>query len=42
MLIHPLDYPDKASLKSDIETNLAAVDVCEQIIERLVKNPKEY
>lgn len=42
MLMRALDCPDEASLKSDIETNLVAIDVCEQVIERPLENQKEY
>lgn len=42
MLLRCLDLPDEASLKEAIETNLIAIDVTEQAIERPVENQEEY
>ena len=42
ILMRALECPDEASLKSNIETNLVAVDVCEQLIERPLQGQKEF
>ena len=42
MLLRCLDIPDEQSLKQSLETNLIAVDVTEQEIERPVKNQQDY
>ena len=42
ILLRCLDLPNARSLKEAIETNLIAIDVTEQAIERPVKNQEEY
>ncbi len=42
MLLRCLEVPDESSLKDAIETNLIAIDVTEQAIERPVENQAEY
>ncbi len=42
ILLRCLDFPDETSLKEAIETNLIAIDVTEQAIERPVENQEEY
>jgi hypothetical protein len=42
MLLRCLELPDEQSLKKSLETNLIAVDVTEQAIERPVKNQQDY
>jgi hypothetical protein len=42
MLLRCLELPDEQSLKEHMETNLIAVDVTEQAIERPVKNQQDY
>jgi hypothetical protein len=42
MLLRCLDLPDEDSLKEALETNLIAVDVTEQAIERPVENQQVY
>jgi|688.fasta_scaffold674190_1 hypothetical protein len=42
ILLRCLDLPNEASLKQTIETNLIAIDVTEQVIERPVENQQEY
>ena len=42
ILLRCLDCPDVDCLKTSIESNLIAVDVCEQEIERPLKGQKEY
>ena len=42
ILLRCLDLPNARSLKEAIETNLIAIDVTEQAIERPVENQEEY
>ena len=42
MLLRCLDLPDEGSLKTAVQTNLVAVDVTEQAIERPVENQESY
>ena len=42
MLLRCLELPDEQSLKRSFATNLIAVDVTEQEIERPVKNQQDY
>ena len=42
LLLRCLNIPDEESLKTNLETNLVAVDVCEQEIERPVENHENY
>ncbi|MFT6202417.1 MAG: hypothetical protein ACI9V1_000415 [Spirosomataceae bacterium] len=42
ILLRCLDCPDVDYLKTSIESNLIAVDVCEQEIERPLEGQKEY
>jgi hypothetical protein len=42
MLLRCLELPDEQSLRESLETNLIAVDVTEQAIERPVKNQQAY
>jgi hypothetical protein len=42
ILLRCLALPDEQSLKKSMETNLIAVDVTEQAIERPVKNQQDY
>lgn len=42
ILLRCLNCPDIGSLKTNLETNLVAIDVCEQEIERPLKNQEDY
>ena len=42
MLLRCLDLPDEGSLKTAVQTNLVAIDVTEQAIERPVENQESY
>lgn len=42
ILLRCLDLPDELSLKEGLETNLIAIDVTEQAIERPVEHQEEY
>lgn len=42
ILLRCLDLPDELSLKDTLQTNLVAVDVSEQPIERPVKHQEKY
>jgi hypothetical protein len=42
MLLRCLELPDEQSLKESLETNLVAVDVTEQAIERPITNQRDY
>lgn len=42
ILLRCLDLPDEASLKEAVETNLIAIDVTEQVIERPLEEQESY